>query len=133
MSSLTIQRILAAIFFGLGGWALLFPTFVERVGFTDAHFMGTQASAVVIGCFGAQAVLCGSVIALSRFRPITFLVFGLAGSIPFFVFNFYFVFIVEMFSKWMVLDFFGNIGILTLCLFGFVVSKREQERSAETS
>lgn len=76
--------------------------------------------------FGAQACLCGIVIALSRFRPITFLVFGLVGSIPFFAFNYYFVFVTEMFSRWMILDFFGNIAILSLCLLGYRKLKAEE-------
>lgn len=127
MTSLRIQRILAAVFLGLGGWALLFPSVVERLGFASDHYMGTDASALLIACFGAQACLCGTVIALSRFRPITFLVFGFVGSIPFFIFNFYFVFVVEMFSNWMLLDFFGNAAILALCLIGYRMRKAEEE------
>lgn len=125
MSALTIQRILAALFLGLGGWCLLFPRLVERLGFTSEHFIGTPASAVLIGAFGAQACLCAIVIALSRFRPITFLVLGLLGSFPFFAFNYYFVFATEMFSRWMLLDFVGNISILALCLLGYRKSKSE--------
>lgn len=130
MTALGIQRILAAVFLGLGGWALLFPTFVERLGFTDDHFMGTEASAVLIGCFGAQACLCGIVIGLSRFRSITFLVFGLAGSLPFFIFNFYFVFVVKMFSNWMLLDFVGNAAIFALCMIGYRKLKAEEASAA---
>lgn len=125
MTLVGIQRILAAVFFGLGGWVLLFPTIVERLGFTSDHYIGTAASAVLLGAFGAQACLCGTVIALSRFRPITFLVFGLVGSLPFFIFNFYFVFVVNMFSNWMLLDFVGNIAILTLCMIGYRKLKAE--------
>ena len=127
MSSLGVQRILAAVFLGLGGWALLFPAFVERIGLTSGHFIGTEASAVLIGCFGAQACLCGIVIALSRFRPITFVVFGLVSSFPFFIFNYYFVFVVNMFSNWMLLDFVGNAAILALCMIGFRKLKTEEE------
>jgi len=64
MTALGIQRILAAVFLGLGGWALLFPAYVERLGFAEDHYMGTAASAVLIGCFGAQAC----VVSLSRFH-----------------------------------------------------------------
>lgn len=130
MTALGIQRILAFVFLGLGGWALLFPATVERIGFTDEHFMGTAASAVLIGCFGAQACLCGIVIALSRFRPVTFLVFGLAGSLPFFFFNVYFVFVVSMFSDWMLLDFAGNAAILALCMAGYRKLKAEEALAA---
>ena len=126
MTSLDIQRILAALFLGLGGWALLFPSFVERLGLASDHYIGTPASAVLIGCFGAQACLCAVVIALSRFRPITFLVFGLVGSLPFFFFNFYFLFVEKMFTNWMALDFVGNVAILTLCMIGHRKLKAEE-------
>lgn len=126
MNAPGIQRILAAVFFCLGGWALMFPATVERLGFTVDHYIGTDASAVLIGCFGAQACLCGIVIALSKFRPITFLVFGLAGSVPFFIFNYYFLFVEEMFSRWMLLDFVGNVAIFVLCMVGYHKAKTEE-------
>ncbi len=126
MTALGIQRILASVFLGLGGWALLFPATVERLGFTADHYIGTDASAVLKGCFGAQACLCGTVIALSQFRPVTFLVFGVVGSVPFFVFNYYFLFVENMFSNWMTLDFVGNIVIFFLCIVGYRKAKSEE-------
>ena len=119
MTPIMIQRLLALVFLGLGAWALLFPDTVERLVLTPEHYMGTAASNLLMACFGAQAVLAGLVIALSKFRPITFLVFGIVGSLPFFVFNFYFVFVVKMFTGWMLLDFVGNVAIFTLCMLGY--------------
>lgn len=126
MTSLFIQRVLAGVFFGLGGWVLLFPDNVERLVLTPEHYMGTPASNVIMACFGAQAVLGGLVMWFSRFQPITFLVFGIAGSLPFFIFNYYFVFIVEMFTGWMILDFFGNVAIFGLCMTGYSKLRSEQ-------
>ncbi|WP_224815773.1 hypothetical protein [Hasllibacter sp. MH4015] len=123
MSALFIQRLLASVFLGLGGWVLIFPHVVERLVLAPDHYIGTPASSVILGCFGAQAVLGGIVMWLSRFRPITFLVFGIAGSVPFFIFNYYFVFVVEMFTNWMILDFFGNVAIFALCMLGYVKLK----------
>ena len=64
-------------------------------------------------------VLAGLVIYLTTFNARAFLFFGLAASIPFFVFNYYFYFVAEVFNHWMVLDFVGNIGILVLCAAGY--------------
>ena len=80
----------------------------------------------LIGCFGAQAVLCGTIIATAEFKPQTFLIFGLIGSVPFFVFNAYFYFVVPIFTDWMLLDFAGNLGILACGLLGYRLSKAEQ-------
>jgi len=129
MTHNTIRLFLAFIFLGLGGWALLFPDMVERLVLTPEHFIGTPASNVLLGCFGAQAVLTGTVIALSRFNSRTFLIFGLIGSVPFFVFNYYFVFVAKMFTNWMMLDFVGNVAILVLCFAGYRMLKAEEMKS----
>ncbi|MEO1198178.1 MAG: hypothetical protein AAFX39_02920 [Pseudomonadota bacterium] len=83
---------------------------------------------IIMGCCGAQAVLGGTVMLLSRFTPQTFLVLGILGSVPFFVFNYYFVFVVEIFTRWMLIDFAENIAIFLLCMTGyFKMTRRGQE------
>lgn len=129
MKSEYIQRLLSAIFILLGSWCLLFPHTVESLGFRPEYIIGNATSAVLMGCFGAQAVLTGVVILMSRFTAATFLVFGLVGSIPFFVFNCYFYFVRSMFTEWMLLDFIGNIGILLCGVYGYRVARRESELS----
>lgn len=125
MKSIHYQRSLAFIFLVLGAWCLFCPTMVEALGFKPAYYIGNATSALLMGCFGAQAVLCGTVILTSRFTPKTFLIFGLIASAPFFGFNYYFYFVRQMFSEWMLLDFAGNIGILALSLLGYRASRRE--------
>ncbi|WP_068115321.1 hypothetical protein [Tropicimonas marinistellae] len=125
MKSQNIQLGLAAIFLGLGGWCLVAPRMVERLVLTPEYQHLSATSALLLGCFGAQAILAGLVIALSRFTPMTFLVFGLVGSVPFFVFNFYFVFVVELFTYWMLLDFVGNLGILACGILGYRIRTEE--------
>ena len=120
-----IQTLLGLIFLGLGGWVLLFASQVEALVLAPDHVMGTTASAVLLGCFGAQAVLCGTVILSAEFTARTFLVFGLVGSLPFFVFNYYFVFVVPVFSSWMLVDVAGNVGILACGLAGWRILSRE--------
>ncbi len=129
MSALNIQRMLAGVFLGLGGWALIFPGTVEQLVFKPNYFVGNETSRLLLACFGAQAVLAGTIMALARFTPTTFLVFGLVGSIPFFIFNYYFVFVVEMFTHWMLLDFVGNVSIFALCMYGYWKSLQEVRRS----
>lgn len=119
MSPKHIQYILAAIFIGLGGWCLVTPHMVETLVLKPEFQDLSAASALWIGCFGAQAILVGVAISASDFRARTFLVFGLVGSVPFFVFNWYFYFVAEMFTSWMLLDFVGNLGILACGLAGW--------------
>lgn len=126
ISAKHIQVLLGLIFLLLGGWVLLFPGQVEALALNPNHVIGTQTSRVLFGCFGAQAVLCGTVIVSSHFTARTFLVFGLVGSLPFFLFNYYFVFVVPIFSKWMILDVMGNVGILALGLMGWRLRAREE-------
>ena len=125
VSSRQVQVILASIFASLGGWCLLAPGDVEQLVLRSELVTGSLPTKVLIGCFGAQAVLCGVVIAASRFTPATFLIFGLAGSIPFFCFNYYFYFVVQLFNDWMLVDFIGNIAILICGIAGAVLRHRE--------
>ena len=125
MTSKHIQLLLAAVFFGLGGWCLIAPHSVERLVLRPEFQELSATSGLLMGCFGAQAVLVSIVIAFSTFSPRTFLIFGLLGSLPFFVFNYYFVFMVEMFTPFMLIDFVGNACILACGLVGYRLRKRE--------
>ena len=125
MKAFHIQLLLGLIFLFLGMWALLFAGHVEALVLAPDHFIGTTASAVLIGCFGAQAILCATLIFTTRFTAQTFLIFGLIGSIPFFIFNYYFVFISPIFTDWMMLDFVGNVGILVCGIAGWLMAKKE--------
>ena len=70
---------------------------VERLGVRPEYYHGDTATALSIGCFGAQAVLSGLFAAFSRFTRTTFLVYGIA-LLPFFWFNYWFVFVVPVFN-----------------------------------
>jgi hypothetical protein len=115
--------LLGTIFLGLGGWALIFPATVEGLVLRPEHYIGSPASSILIGCFGAQAVLCSVVIFTSTFTARTFLIFGLVGSLPFFAFNYYFVYVLKIFSSWMLIDFIGNAGILLCGIIGWRLAK----------
>jgi len=100
---------------------------VERLSLKAEYQHLSDTSALLMGCFGAQAVLCGSLMLLARFTAQTFLGFGLLASIPFFVFNAWFVWVAEMFTAWMLLDFAGNVSFLLIGIFGWRLMRHETE------
>ena len=118
MTPLLAQRLIAVPFLGLGAWCLFFPGMVERLGLRPEYFHGTTTSAVLIGCFGAQAMLAGLFAWFSCFTRATFLAYGIA-LLPFFWFNYWFVFVVPVFNAWMALDFVCNGAMLALCVVGY--------------
>jgi len=122
MSPLLAQRLIAAPFLVLGAWCLFLPRMVERLSFQPDYYHGSDTTALLIGCFGAQAVLSGLFAAFSRFTKTTFLVYGVA-LLPFFWFNYWFVFVTPMLNGWMALDFVANAAMLALCVIGYRASK----------
>lgn len=112
------QRLLAAPFLILGAWCLVAPHSVERLAIRAEHQSLNHASALLIGCFGAQAVLNGLFILFAKFTPATFLGYGLA-LLPFFWFNYYFVYVVPILNGWMAIDFAANVFMLALCVAGW--------------
>ena len=71
-----------------------------------------------IGCFGAQAMISGLFAAFSKFTKNTFLAYGIA-LIPFFVFDYYFYFVVPIFTIFGMSDAVGNVIMLVLCVVGY--------------
>ena len=123
----TLKTVLALVFLGLGGWCVLAPGMVETLALREEYRHLSPTSALLLQCFGAQAVLVGSLALLSRFTAITFLVFGLLASVPFFVFNVWFVWVSEMFTAWMLLDFAGNASFFLIGIIGWRLMRGETE------
>jgi hypothetical protein len=121
---------LAVVFLSLGGWCLIAPHMVEALALRPERLILNDVTAVMMGAFGAQAVLCGTLLAVCRLPALGFLIFGLVGSVPFFVFNAWFVFVDPMFSALMALDFVGNLTILGMGLVGFFVLRKAPGLSA---
>lgn len=118
MSPLLAQRLIAAPFLVLGAWCLMLPAQVEHLTVQAQYIHGSVTTALFIGCFGAQAILSGLFAAFSRFTKTTFLVYGIA-LLPFFWFNYWFVFVVPIFNAWMALDFVSNAIMILLCVAGY--------------
>lgn len=117
------QRLLALPFLILGGWCLVAPHMVERLSITPEYQHLSTTSALLMGCFGAQAVLGGLFIAFSRWTKATFAIYAVA-LLPFFWFNYYFVFIVPVMTRLMAIDLVSNLFMLGLCVWGYRIAPR---------
>ena len=125
MQAVHIQRLIAIPYLVLGSWCLLAPHMVERMTVNPAYQHLSPTSALFIGCFGAQAVLGGLFIWFSRFTRVTYLVYAFA-LLPFFGFNYWFVYEVPIFNRWMALDFGTNSGMLALSLWGWRIMRLDE-------
>lgn len=121
LTSLWPQRLLALPFLVLGAWCLVAPHMVERLGITPEYQHLSTTSALLFGCFGAQAVLGGLFIAFSRWTRSTFAIYG-AALLPFFWFNYYFVFVVPVMTRLMAIDLMSNLFMLALCVWGYRIA-----------
>ena len=119
MTPLRIQRLIAAVFLILGGWCLIAPGVVADLCLTAAYRApDAPVVLILIGCFGAQAVLAGLFAWFSRFTRTTFLVYAIALA-PFFVFDWWFYAVVPVFNGFILLDAVGNLIMLALCILGW--------------
>ena len=113
-----IQWAIAAVFFVLGGWALLAPQSVIDLTLLPQYRAGTEILPFAIACFGAQAMISGLFAAFSRFTRATFLAYAIA-LLPFFAFNWWFTFVDPVFTRLGLLDAVGNVIMLILCVLGW--------------
>ena len=113
-----IQWAIAAVFFILGGWALLAPRSVIALTFLPEYRAGTPILPFAIACFGAQAMIAGLFAAFARFTRATFLAFGIA-LLPFFAFDIWFTLVDPVFTALGWLDAVGNAIMLALCVAGW--------------
>lgn len=118
ISPLVVQRLIALPFLVLGSWCLFMPRLVLELGLNPEYRQLTTTSALLMGCFGSQAILSGLFAWFSRFTRTTFLVYGIA-LLPFFWFNYWFVFVEPVFNQWMALDFVSNAVMFGLSVWGW--------------
>jgi hypothetical protein len=118
MTSRHIQYALAAVFVVLGGWCLLSPGSVMALAIRPEYQSGDPIVAVLIGAFGAQALIAGLFAAFSTFTRATWIAYAVA-LLPFFAFDYYF-YAVEPMLTWIgLLDAVGNVVMLGLCFLGW--------------
>jgi hypothetical protein len=117
-----IQLAIAIVFLGLGGWCLIHPSSVIALTVRPEYRADHPLVRVVLGAFGAQAMLVGILAAFATFNRRTFLAFGLA-ILPFFGFDVWFYFVMPLFNWLILLDVAGNIALVALCWLGHARSK----------
>ena len=122
MSDRTIQLALASVFFVLGGWCLVSPTSVLDLAITPEYRSDAPIVPVLMGAFGAQALIAGLFAAFSRFNKATYVAYGLA-LLPFFLFDYWFYFVEPMLTKIGLLDAVGTAVMLLMCALGWRASK----------
>ena len=118
MSVRTIQLLLASVFLVLGGWCLVSPGSVLALTITPAYQSDAPIVPILVGAFGAQALIAGLFAAFARFTRATFLAYGIA-LLPFFVFDYWFYAVVPMLTVVGLLDAAGNVIMLGLCVLGW--------------
>jgi type IV secretory pathway TrbD component len=119
-----IQWLLAAVFFILGGWCLVSPSSVMALTIRPEYRSDAPIATILMGAFGAQAMIAGLFAAFSKFTRTTFLAYGI-GLLPFFVFDYWFYVVTPVFTPLGMLDAVGNVIMLGLCWLGW----RSKERA----
>lgn len=119
MTPRTIQYVIAAVFFVLGGWCLVAPQNVIDLTIRPEFRPDDVIAPLLVGCFGAQACIAGLFAAFSVFTRWTFLAYAI-GVLPFFGFNYYFYFVEPVFNEFMLLDAAGNVIFVIACVWGYL-------------
>ncbi|KAK0727635.1 hypothetical protein B0T26DRAFT_695230 [Lasiosphaeria miniovina] len=107
-----LQLAMATSYSAMGAWCLVHPSSVMALGFTPAYAaLCNTTTALLMRCFGAQAMTCGLVLGTSTMTPLSFTAFGLA-MIPYVGWNFWFSAVgpaAGVISGLMWMDFAGNL------------------------
>ena len=118
MSAIDAQRVIAAIFFILGGWALVDPRSAIELGLQPEYRQGAGMG-FAVGCFGAQALIAGLFAATARFTRTTFAAYGVM-LIGFLAFDYWFWAVVPVLTTLgAALDGIGNLIMMALCWIGW--------------
>ncbi len=116
------QIYIAAVFLGLGGWALLAPGNVIEFAVTPEYRDEAFLSSFALACFGAQAVLFGIMALVLEWSARAFLTYAVL-LLPFFWFNYHFHYVEPVLTSIGMLDFAGNITMLIAALVGWRASR----------
>ena len=118
MTARICQFYIAAVFLGLGGWALLAPASVIALAITTEYQDTAFLTTFTMACFGAQAVVFGIMALALEWSARAFLIFA-AVLLPFFWFNYHFHYVEPVLTSIGMLDFAGNITMLVAALVGW--------------
>lgn len=126
--TLGAQRLIAAVFLALGGWALFAPASAIDLAITEPFRSDSFFARFAVACFGAQAVLFGLMALVTRWSARAFLVFAVL-LLPFFGFNYWFHYEVPVLTSIGMLDFAGNVTMLACALVGWRAARAAEERA----
>jgi hypothetical protein len=118
-----IQAGIASVFMILGAWCLLAPASVLELTVRPEYRSDALIAQVAVGAFGAQAMIAGLFAAFSRFTRATFGAYAVV-LLPFFVFDWWFYVVEPVFNELILLDAFGNVIMLALCVWGWQIAGR---------
>jgi hypothetical protein len=124
----TAQGLIAAVFLLLGGWALLAPASAINLAIAEPYRDNGFFARFAVACFGAQAVLFGLMALAVRWSARGFLVFAML-LLPFFGFNYWFHYEVPVLTSIGMLDFAGNVIMLTCALVGWRAARAAERRA----
>lgn len=125
MSVITIQRLLASVFIVLGGWCLLAPQSVLHLTVTPAYQSDDRIVSILMGAFGAQALIASLFALTARFTSTTFLAYGVS-LFPFVLFDYWFFAVEPMLTPLGMLDAVGNVIMLLLCWIGWKAARADE-------
>ena len=128
MSARTAQFLIAAVFLILGGWSLFAPASVIELAFTEGYRDTSFINRFTIACFGSQAVLFGLMALVTRWNARSFGVFAVL-PLPFFGFNYWFHYKVEVLTSIGMLDFAGNVTMLVLAILGWRAARAQEAQA----
>lgn len=128
MRALVCQFVIALVFLGLGGWALIAPQGVIDLALTDAYRDDSFVLRFTMACFGAQAVMFGIMALVVRWSAKAFATFAVL-LLPFFVFNWYFHYEMPVLTSIGMLDFAGNLIMFIACLVGWQAARKDEAAS----
>jgi hypothetical protein len=128
MSARTAQFLIAAVFLILGGWSLFAPASVIELAFTEGYRDTSFINRFTIACFGSQAVLFGLMALVTLWNARSFGVFAVL-LLPFFGFNYWFHYKVEVLTSIGMLDFAGNVTMLVLAILGWRAARAQEAQA----
>ena len=120
------QRVLGCIFLSLGAWCFMAPEQVQLLALRPGF--GNATSALLMGAFGAQAMLVGIAVLCARFNAQGFVWFGVATLLLFLAFDAAFG-AMQMNGGGLWLGAAGSAAVLGLALHGARQAAREHRRS----
>ncbi|PKS08090.1 hypothetical protein jhhlp_005365 [Lomentospora prolificans] len=105
-----LQTAMAVGYSSMGAWCLLHPASVISLSLSPTYAVYNATTGLLMRCFGAQAMTAGLLLGTAPMDERSFTCFGLA-MVPYIFFNAWYGVGPGrgVFTKWLFMDFVGNI------------------------